>query len=127
MRVLLDTNVIIRLATSGVTGFSRKARAIVEDENTERLISAISITEIAMKVNRGKLALTEAIMNQALTDLSASLLPYDHRQARHLFNLPYHHRDPFDRMLICAALAESVPIVTSDRIFRRYECLTIIA
>ena len=53
-------------------------------------------------------------------------IPYTARHAMQLFDLPLHHYDPFDRMLIATALVEGVPVVTGDREFKRYRGLSVI-
>ncbi len=126
-RVLLDTNVIIHLSTLGVVGFSARTRGVLEDENIDRVVCSISISEIAVKASLNKLQLTTVAMDEALLELEATLLPYTAKHARLLFTLPYHHRDPFDRMLICVALEENIPVVTSDKSFSLYEGLTVIS
>src|SRR5216684_106693 len=59
-------------------------------------------------------------MNQALAGLQASLLPITVACAERLAELPSHHRDPFDRLLIAQALVEDVPVVSSDTTFEQY-------
>lgn len=65
--------------------------------------------------------MTNVVMDEALSELEATLLPYTAKHARLLFTLPYHHRDPFDRMLICVALEENILVLTSDRSFSLYK------
>jgi PIN domain nuclease of toxin-antitoxin system len=57
---------------------------------------------------------------------SISSLPFDADHALRLYGLPCHHRDPFDRMLIATALAEDIPLIGSDRLFKRYKGLKVI-
>ena len=128
-RVLLDACVVVALATEGIGSVERKTRALLESEHTLRLLSSLSIQEIAQKVNRGRLALAEKLMTATLFDLAATVLPYNESHARRLFRLPLHpkHSDPIDRMLVCTALCENLPIVTSDRSFAHYKGLRSIA
>jgi PIN domain nuclease of toxin-antitoxin system len=54
------------------------------------------------------------------------MLPFTPQHAYRLFSLPLHHRDPFDRMLIATALAEEIPLIGSDRLFKMYKGLKVI-
>jgi PIN domain nuclease of toxin-antitoxin system len=100
---------------------SRTAMSILERTDTVRELSAISLAEIAIKANRGNLQVTPSDLAASLDDLEARVLPYTAEHAWQLFGLPLHHRDPFDRQLIAQALAEGIPVVTSDKLFRRYK------
>lgn len=90
------------------------------------LISAASLVEIAIKHSSGKLDMTEPEMQRALRDLQAAVVPLESAHVSALFSLPPHHRDPFDRMILATAIVEKLPIVTGDRIFRRYPGVKII-
>lgn len=79
--------------------------------------------EIAIKVGTGKLALSgpyRAWTYQALSALGASLLPITIDHADVQLGLPFHHRDPFDRLLVAQSLAEGVPVVSADAQLDRY-------
>ena len=124
MRVLLDT-VTFLWAYSSPELLSKKAIGAL-NESTIRELSAVSLSEIAIKTALGKLDWRKENATTALSDLRLRVLSYMATHAYALFNLPLHHRDPFDRQMIAQALAENIPIVTSDRIFRRYRGLKII-
>lgn len=100
-------------------------RAIVGPEH-QWLISAASLAEIAIKNSSGKLDMTEPEMQRALRDLEVAVVALDASHAAAMFSLPLHHRDPFDRMILATAIVEKLPIVTGDRIFRRYSGVKII-
>jgi len=89
-------------------------------------ISAISLSEIAIKQAKGKLNLSKAELLAALDQLRLRVLPYTVDHASELFGLPLHHNDPFDRQIIAQALAEDIPIVTADETFRLYKGLRVI-
>jgi PIN domain nuclease of toxin-antitoxin system len=59
-------------------------------------------------------------VNQAITDLSLSVLPITVNYADVQVGLPFHHRDPFDRLLVAQAIMENVPVVTADSMFDAY-------
>ena len=125
MRLLLDTAVLI-YAVEAPERLSRRAAAALEDRENVLELSAISITEIAIKVSFGKLRVTAAMAGQAIQDLDIRILPYTGEHALRLFELPLHHGDPFDRQIIAQALFEKTPVVTPDEKFRLYSGLKII-
>ncbi len=92
----------------------------------EILMSSASLIEIATKNAVGKLRMSEEEAKLALQDLRIDVLPFDSRHAYEMFSLPLHHRDPFDRMILATAIAEKLPIVSGDRIFRRYSGVKLI-
>ncbi len=124
MRVLIDTEVLISAYTGA--GMPRKVQALLAEEANEILLSSVSIMEIAMKNGVGKLQMGEAETKQAVRDLRFAMLSFTPQHALRLFDLPPHHRDPFDRMLIATALTEEIPLVGSDRKFKSYKGLHVI-
>ena len=125
MRLLLDTATFI-YAVEAPQRLSKRAAAALE--NTENILelSAISITEIAIKTSLGKLRVPAAMARQAVQDLDIRILPYTGEHALRLFELPLHHADPFDRQIIAQALSEKIPVVTPDEKFRLYSGIKII-
>jgi PIN domain nuclease of toxin-antitoxin system len=127
VRVLLDTQ-IVYLAAGAVPSEGRipsKILKLLADSETERLISVASIMEIAIKNTRGTLILSEANLFQAISDLCLTVIPFNATHAFRLFSLPNHHRDPFDRMIIATALAEDIPLMGPDRMFKKYRGLKV--
>ena len=124
MRVLLDT-VTFLWAVSTPERVSRKAMSLLGDAGTLRQLSVVSLTEIAIKQARGKLTFDKEAVTRGIADLQLQILPYTANHAYRLFDLPLHHADPFDRQIVAQALAEDVPIVTSDRAFSLYPNLKI--
>jgi PIN domain nuclease of toxin-antitoxin system len=98
----------------------------LKDTATLLELSAISITEIAIKESLGKLQITAAIARQAVQDLDIRILPFTGEHALRLFELPLHHADPFDRQIIAQALFEKSPVITPDEKFKLYSGLKII-
>jgi PIN domain nuclease of toxin-antitoxin system len=125
VRVLLDTQVVVAAYHEPET-LSKKVMALLVDEDTERLVSATTVMEIAIKNGTGKLIMGETEMRQAAADLRLTLLPFTPQHAYRLFALPLHHRDPFDRMIIAAALVEGIPLLGADREFKKYKGLKVI-
>ena len=125
MRILLDTVAFI-MAVKFPERLSRVAFRAVQNPGAVREISVISLTEIATKSAKGRLTFTREDVLQAISDLQLRLLPYTGDHALGLFRLPLHHRDPFDRQIIAQALAEDIPVITSDQQFRLYKPLRVI-
>jgi PIN domain nuclease of toxin-antitoxin system len=125
MRLLLDTAILI-YAVEAPESLSKRATAALRNSENILELSAISITEIAIKTSLGKLQVSPAIVRQALQDLDIRILNYGGDHALRLFDLPPHHSDPFDRQIIAQALAEKIPVVTPDEKFKLYSGLKIV-
>jgi PIN domain nuclease of toxin-antitoxin system len=115
VKLLLDTNVFIRWEA----GTLRPAAVRTMQRAELVVVSAITAWEIAMKQAVGKLRMTEAV-EDAVARNKFLPLPVTMRHGDLLRDLPLHHRDPFDRMLIIQALDEGLTILTSDRAFEPY-------
>jgi PIN domain nuclease of toxin-antitoxin system len=101
-----------------------QARALVEDGVTELLLSAASVWEIAIKVGLGKLRLPEPVSRYVPSRMQSSgvsALAVSHAHAAAVADLPRHHWDPFDRLLVAQAVSEGVPILSSDAQFDAYD------
>ena len=125
MRLLLDTVTFI-WALESPTLISRRAMAALKHNEAVRELSAISLSEIAIKSAIGKLNMSERDVLSGIADLQLRVLPYTAEHAIRLFQLPLHHADPFDRQIIAQALAESIPVVTCDEKFRAYKGVKVV-
>src|ERR1700690_1075016 len=125
MRVLLDTAVFI-FSVEAPERLSKRAYAALERAGNVREISSISLTEIAIKNTLGKIKMPAEIVRQAMQAMMVRTLPFTAEHAYRLFELPLHHRDPFDRQIIAQALSEKIPVGTPDEKFRLYSGIKII-
>ncbi len=121
MNVLIDTHTFLWFVNDDPQ-LSASAAALLEGDNTV-LLSMASLWEIAIKVSIGKLALPQPfdvfIPEQlALNDIT--VLPIRLADCHQVSSLPFHHRDPFDRMIIAQALVEAIPVVSVDAAFDTY-------
>ncbi len=125
MRLLLDTAVLI-FASQTPERLSEPARALLANPNNLRELSSVSVVEIALKVALGKLDISLSAVEQALEDMDVRVLPFTAEHAFHMFEVPAHHRDPFDRQIIAQALWEKIPVITADKKFSLYKGLKVI-
>ncbi len=122
MKYLLDTHSSIWFIT-GDARLSAQARRLIDDEGNELWISVASLWEMAIKYSIGKLDLGrpfEALFPHQLKINSIEILgvTVDHLKA--VCELPFHHRDPFDRLIIAQSQVEKLPIIGIDAIFDNY-------
>jgi PIN domain nuclease of toxin-antitoxin system len=125
MRLLLDTAVLI-YAVESPERLSRRAGSALQKASNTLELSAISLSEIALKSGLGKLNVSAAVAEQAVQDLGIRILPFTADHAFELFRLPLHHSDPFDRQIIAQALVEGIAVVTPDEKFHLYRELKIL-
>jgi PIN domain nuclease of toxin-antitoxin system len=121
MSYLIDTQAFIWYAI-GDSQLSNKAKTIIES-NEVRLISIATIWEMGIKSNIGKLNFNspfDAFIQKQILINQYELLPIELNHIFQLSNLPHHHRDPFDRILIAQAISENIPIVSIDVAFDSY-------
>jgi PIN domain nuclease of toxin-antitoxin system len=122
MRVLVDAHAVL-WAVDDPPRLSTAATGILQNSTNELWISAGTVWEIAIKVGLAKLKLSSPFlpwMVQAFHDLTLHMLPISLAHTDKLTQLPHHHRDPFDRLIIAQALVEQIPIVSGDPVFDQY-------
>jgi PIN domain nuclease of toxin-antitoxin system len=112
-RLLLDTNVVVWLLLSDRGRLSQPAVAALEDPGNAIAVSAASVWEIAIKRSLGKLTIEDR-WAKALTRLGFDPLPVTAVHAEAVERLAWHHRDPFDRLLVAQAATEGHTLVTAD-------------
>jgi PIN domain nuclease of toxin-antitoxin system len=127
LNVLLDTCTFLWLVTDR-RELSRRARDVFRSPENRLFLSAASAWEIALKHSTGRLWLAdppETFVPRERERHAIEALPIDEADALAAGSLPAIHRDPFDRLLVCQALARRMPILTPDRLIRRYSVTTI--
>ncbi len=127
MKVLLDSHCWL-WSISEPGRLNVRARALFEETRKPLFLSAASSWEIAIKVSLGKLKLPEPPTSFVPSRLAATgirPLAIEHAHALRVAELPAHHADPFDRLLIAQAQLEGMTILTADPAFSRYEVETI--
>ena len=123
MKYLLDTSVLIHSLLSRPK-LNQRAINLLGDESEEFFLSVASSWEIVSKARSGKLVLPDSageFLTRAMRLMSLHSVPITQLHALAVGDLPHHHRDPFDRMLIAQAREEGLVILTADRIFEKYK------
>ena len=122
MNVLLDTHILLWWLDDS-DDLSSRAREIISNPSNTIFISAVVLWEIRLKQSLGKLTLPSGF-EAALADGSFEALPLTAAHTLGIAGMPWHHRDPFDRMLVAQAAAEGFTFLTADRALAAYgECV----
>ena len=122
MPLLLDTHTFLWF-TRASPELSGKARDLIEDTETNLFLSIASPWETSIKVSTGKLVLgrpVDVFYEDRMQRSSIALLPITLAHIARVSTLPFHHRDPFDRMLIAQSLTDNIPIISADAAFDAY-------
>jgi PIN domain nuclease of toxin-antitoxin system len=121
MRVLIDTHILI-WHLEGNSQLPPSQRQIISDPTNNVFISVASFWEIAIKSSRGKLSLSRSIEEivKEVRSSTSSILLIEPEHTAEVAKLPFHHNDPFDRMIIAQAIVEDMTIITIDKNFGDY-------
>ena len=122
MKVLLDTHAFLWFIM-GSANLSVNARALIQDTSNERFLSVASLWEIAIKTSLGRLSLSAPFDQLIPAHLELNGVELLNIQVDHLSTLatlPFHHRDPFDRLVIAQAIVEKLAVIGLDDAFDLY-------
>ena len=122
MKVLLDTHAFLWAITDDAQ-LSERARTILTTGRNELFVSVVSLWEILVKVQIGKLPLPKPAgryLQQQLATATMQVLPVMFSHVLQLEQLPLHHRDPFDRLLVAQSIDEDLAILTADPALKSY-------
>jgi len=122
MNLLLDTHTFLWFI-SGDERLSEVSRQAIEAEANAKLVSIASLWEIGIKTSLGKLELKKPFDELIPRQMEVNGFDLLHMEIGHISNiisLPFHHRDPFDRMLAVQCLADDIAIVSRDAVFDAY-------
>ncbi len=123
MSFLLDTCTVLWFIGE-YEKLSPKAKFILDDSSNAVFLSFASIWEIAIKFSAGRLEIFQPsfsrFVSQELEGYDFQKLPIDMPHLQQVAGLPFHHRDPFDRLLIAQSMVEDLPVITSDAAFDQY-------
>jgi len=130
LRYLLDTHVFL-WALAKPENLSKTAIDLIENPENILFLSSASIWEISIKQTIGKLKILDksldlkTFVEKAIEDLNLLKLSIQFEHIYTLHNIPYHHKDPFDRILIAQSVAENLILITDDKIIKKYKVRTI--
>lgn len=126
MANLLDTHTFIWFV-EGDFQLSQSARQAIEKKGAENYVSVASLWEIAIKISLGKLELKTPFSRilEVIVKNGFKLLPISFEDTLTLSTLPFHHRDPFDRIIISQCISQSIVALSKDQSFEKYD-ITII-
>lgn len=122
MKLLLDTHTFMWFI-DGNEKLHDYARNLIEDVSNERLLSIASLWEMSIKSSLGKLSVTISFLDLVETQVKPNdivLLPIGPAHLDTLRTLPFHHRDPFDRLLIAQSMVEGSVVLSRDAAFDSY-------
>lgn len=122
MKVLLDTHALLWLV-EGDARLSQKGADLLVDPGNELLLSPATYWELAVKIGIGKYRIAvplAAYIEEAIRLYQLTILPIELRHAAAVAELPHHHKDPFDRMLVAQCMVDQLPLVSSDEAFDAY-------
>jgi PIN domain nuclease of toxin-antitoxin system len=120
MNIIIDTHIFLWLA-GNLKKVNDKYMQYIEDTNNNIYLSSLSIVEIMIKKSIGNLDFDGDIL-MILDEMGIDVLDFNANSALMLGSLPFHHRDPFDRMIISQAITEQYKIISVDRKFKLYNC-----
>ncbi len=122
MMLLLDTHTFLWMSLDDPK-LVENAKHLLADPDNDLFLSPASYWEIAIKISIGHYALSEpldAFLNREIERNELSVVPIGVSHANTVAQLPFHHRDPFDRMIIAQALCEELTVVGKDEVFDKY-------
>jgi PIN domain nuclease of toxin-antitoxin system len=118
VRLLVDTHLLLWwLADRPIP---ERAAELIRDPANQLFASAASLWEVALKASLGKIEVKPGVLMQGLAQEGFEPLAVSWGHAARVAELPMHHRDPFDRLLVAQSLSESMPLLTSDRALAAY-------
>jgi PIN domain nuclease of toxin-antitoxin system len=122
MKLLFDTHALIWFAEDSPQ-FTAAALKAIREEGAEVFCSAANIWEIAIKAAIGKLQLVADLQTEFRSKLAQNnivFLPIQYEHAARVAVLPFHHRDPFDRLLVAQTLIEDMSLISHDKVLDAY-------
>ena len=120
MRYLLDTHTILWCTNRRDNKLSKKAEDIITNHQNDIYISSASLWEIAIKVGLGKLDINLNRLISELEKVDFTILHAENAFLKELVQLPFIHKDPFDRLLVATAISEDMTLITADKNIHKY-------
>ncbi len=122
MNLLLDTHAFLWFI-DGNAKLSQRARELIEDQANAKVVSVASLWEMGIKISLSRLHLAqpfEELIPRQMEVNGFGLLPMRMSHIAKIIPLPFHHRDPFDRIIVAQCMAEGLSLVSLDPVFDKY-------
>lgn len=123
MKYLIDTHIFLWMISSPEK-LSLKVTKIIENKNNILFLSVASCWEVVIKYMIKKLTLPESpdiYIPKQVKENSITFLSIDYRYTLNILNIPEHHKDPFDRIIISQSIIDNIPIISKDSVFDLYD------
>lgn len=117
-KILIDSHILLWIFADP-NKLKNKHIDLIENPAVDVIVSNASLWELHIKASLGKLTIPENFFQEMKSNL-ISILPVHSPHLKTLLHLPFHHGDPFDRMIISQALSENIPIISYDQTFTGY-------
>ena len=124
MKYLLDTCVFLWLIFNETDKVPAKTLSLIRDNKNDVFLSTASCWEIAIKTKIGKIELEKDpadLIPEIASQMNLKILPVEMKHALGIYKLPFHHKDPFDRLLVSQAFHEKLALLTPDQFLEKYE------
>ena len=122
MNLLMDSHTVLWFGSDNPK-LSPVAIDLIEDSRNQIFVSIASLWEIAIKISLGKLQIEQPLGEYVKTHLFSNdiqILPISQSHIMQVIMMPFHHKDPFDRMIVAQSLVENIPIIGIDAKFDAY-------
>lgn len=122
MEYLLDTHTLLWIVTDD-SQLSNRVKKLFLDEQNELYISVASLWEMAIKVSLNRLELGQSLTDFYYKHVIGNKIKLLDLKVEHLAvleTLEFHHKDPFDRLIVCQSIVEKIPVLSSDKAFLKY-------
>ena len=122
MRMLMDTHAFLWFL-EGDNNWSDSARSIIENDQYQKQLSIASLWEMSIKASLNRLELKTTfpkLIQDYVYGNNFEIVSINAEHLEQLKTLPFHHKDPFDRLIIAQSWTENIPIITKDQVFKRY-------
>ncbi len=121
MNLLLDTHALLWLL-EGDENLSKIAKKEIQNPENTCFLSSVSLWEVAIKISIGKMKMKSDFKNlpQMIWENGIEMLPIEFNHYIEILTLPFHHKDPFDRIIIAQAIQEKMPVISCDGNFPTY-------
>ncbi len=122
MKYLIDTHTLLWIVTKNKK-LSKKVKDIYLNSENQIFISLASLWEMAIKINLKKLSINEPLKDFVKNQIKSNDINILDIKTKHILlleNLPYYHKDPFDRLIISQSINEQIPLLSFDKVFDKY-------